>query len=189
MAMMGEIRLFAFDHEPEGWLFCDGRLLDGQKYPALHALLAPEGKGNQPAFLPDLRGRALAHAGQTNDGVMFNFARHLGTATETLSVAHLPAHRHAFVTFASPTFVSAQQNLSVGPKAGLSRLTACFHVQTSGGVASYEMWVPTTTIPTKMMAVESVGEVGGGDAHDNMSPYLSLNYCICAVAEAAPVYA
>lgn len=188
MAMIGEIKLFAFDHAPIGWLCCDGRQIDALHYPKLHALLAQSGKGDKPVCLPDLRGLALAHAGQTDDGVVFDFGQSVGAAAETLSTAHLPAHRHAFVAFATATFANAQQHLSVMPKAGLSRPAACFQIAPSGSAASYEMWVPMTTTPTKMMAEASMGEAGGAEAHDNMSPYLSLNYCMCATDGEMPYF-
>lgn len=152
-SILSEIRIFSFSHAPDGWALCDGQLLPIDQNQALFALLGTVygGDGETTFGLPDLRGRVPIHRG---NGHLLGEAT--GASSATLDVPRLPQHAHALAgtsaggTTANPTnrFLAAVNNLYTAPAS------------------------MTTMNPG------SVTAVGGGQPHDNMMPYLALNFCM-----------
>ncbi|TCV89019.1 phage tail protein [Sulfurirhabdus autotrophica] len=153
---VGEIRAVGFNFAPVGWALCNGQLLPISQNTALFSLLGTTYGGNgQTTFaLPNLQGRAMMHPGQ-GPGLTPHFLGETGgTASETLSPSAMPMHNHAFS--------AATGTATTGTPSGASSLAA-------GSVNTYG--TANNLVP--------MGEVvGGNQPHNNMQPYLVLNYVI-----------
>jgi len=158
---LGEIRLFAGNFAPNGWMFCDGSILSINQNETLFQLIGTSYGGNgQSSFaLPDLRGRVPIHQGQGPDLPSYSIAEQGGVEAVALTTAQMPAHRHLL---RASTAAAA-----VGTPAG-AVLAA-----TSGNSYGPN---PADTV----MAAGAITAVqGGSQPHDNMAPYSVLNYIIC----------
>ena len=153
---LSEIRLMSFNFAPKGWATCDGQFLPINQNQALFSLLGTTfgGDGRVNFALPDFRGRVPTHVGQG-----LTLGQRAGEQTHTLTVAELPAHLH-FLNAVTPTGTVAI------PGAGVQ-------LATSG---NYEQYRPLTTPTT--MDPGTVAPVGGSQAHQNMQPFLTINFCI-----------
>ncbi len=152
---LGEIRLMSFAFAPRGWALSNGQLLPINQNQALFALLGTTfgGNGQTNFALPDLRGRVPIH-----EGAGHTLGERAGQQAHTLSIAELPTHVHSGqVRTSNATTGIPNNNLlagvpSFGYRNNLSNLTSLH---------------PTT-----------VTNVGGSQAHLNMQPFLTLNFCI-----------
>jgi len=182
-SFLGEITLFAFNQQPQGWLPCDGRTLQIQQYQALFSLIGVQygGSMSQGTFnLPDLRGRVPVGYGVMIDGnrvvpqgTALAMAAAGGQETVTLTTTQIPPHTHQLGYApnnppASPSMVNSV--LSVAGRAASTPATAPNPPGVYAAVGG-----PTTTINPATISTE-----GGGGAHENRQPYLALQYCICA---------
>lgn len=152
---LAEIRIVGFNFAPRGWAFCDGQILPINQNQSLYSLLGTTygGDGRTSFALPDLRGRTPIHIGQGHQQ-----GQRSGEETHTLSATEMPAHSHALE--ASST--DANQAAAVGNV--LARST------------TPEAYRDPTNLQNMMSG--TVANVGGGQAHENMQPYLALNFCI-----------
>ena len=153
---VGEIRLFAGNFAPNGWVLCDGRLLVISDFDVLYLLLGTTygGDGVNTFAVPDLRGRVPVHAGPG-----FVLGQRGGAESVTLTVSQIPAHNHV-------------------PQASSGGATA---TNPSGQV--WATWGPapySTNAPGSAMAAAATGGAGGGLAHDNMIPFVGLNFILAA---------
>lgn len=157
----GEIRLFAGNFAPLGWAFCHGQLLAIAENDALFNLIGTTygGDGQQTFGLPDLRGRVPLHQGNGPGLSPRAIGQQAGTETVTLTATHLPAHSHSLVATSAPASAAA------GPAGGVLA-TASAKVYGSGA--------PSTPMAATAIAATS----GGGQPHQNMAPFLALNYII-----------
>jgi microcystin-dependent protein len=157
---LGEIRLVGFNFEPRGWAFCNGQLLSIAQNTALFALLGTTYGGNgQTTFaLPDLRGRAPIHMGQGPGLTNRRIGEVGGSENVTLTANQLPAHNHNLNALAVPA-------ASGDPT---QRLLA----QSRGSV-----YAPPSETPV-VMSQQAIGFAGGSQPHENMQPYLVMNYII-----------
>ena len=160
---LAEIRIFPFNFAPTGWAFCDGQLMPISQNTALFALLGTTygGDGKSTFALPDLQGRAAMHPGQGQGLSLRDLGEIGGAETITLLQAEMPIHTH---------FVGAQ-NVPLGPVAAPSD-TATLSRPASGNL--YNLANPVQVA----MAFQEISLAGGGLPHNNMQPYLTLNYCI-----------
>jgi microcystin-dependent protein len=152
---LGEIRVFSFAFAPKGWAQCNGQLLQIGQNQALFALMGTTYGGNgQTTFaLPNLQGRAPLHFG--NGSVQGQLA---GVRSVQLTASQLPPHTHTMNASASPgTQASPGGNLLAQNSKGSAGFRAA-----AGAVMNANMIAPAT----------------GGQAHDNMQPYLVLNFCV-----------
>jgi microcystin-dependent protein len=151
---VGEIRIFAGNFAPYGWMFCEGQLLPISGNETLYNLIGTTygGNGQSNFQLPDLRGRLPIHQGGG-----FTLAQNGGTETVTLTTQQIPAHSHAFM--ASTTNGNANTPLN--------------NVAASNTVKVY-----FGAIPANAMGPNSIQPVGGSLPHDNFQPYLSLDFII-----------
>jgi len=149
---LGEIRVFAFDRIPKGWLACQGQLLPIAQNTALFSLLGTTygGDGKVTFALPDLRGVAPLGTGQG-----FPLGMSAGETTHTLSTAEMPQHTHQ----AS----GSTQEASLASPAG----------NTWAAVGN-----AFATAYNVQMAAQAVSTAGGSQPHANMQPYLTLSLCI-----------
>jgi len=153
---IGEIKLVAFNFAPKGWALCAGQLLPINQNQALFALLGTTYGGNgQTTFaLPDLRGRVAVGAGQAETGTTYDLGSTGGTETAKLTVGQLPAHTHSV---AATSIAATKKNPSSNFPAGGGSYGTTHNVQ---------------------MNASMIGTRGGGQAHENRQPYLSLEYII-----------
>jgi len=150
---LGELRIVSFNFAPKGWALCNGQFLPINQNQALFSLLGTTYGGNgQTTFaLPDLRGRAAFHLG---DGLTQGQAG--GATAHTLSSQEMPQHIH---------FANAATSDGDVPTASGNMLGAFNNGY--GTAASLTSLLPA-----------SVSNVGGSQPHENMSPFLVLNYVI-----------
>jgi microcystin-dependent protein len=150
---LSEIKLFSFGFPPKGWALCNGQLLPINQNQALFSLLGTTygGDGRVNFALPDLRGRVPMHMG--NGHILGEKG---GEQAHTLIMSEMPAHTHA------ATGCSDQANLTT-PAGNLWGKDASSPYAANGN---------TTMLPG------DITSVGGNQPHENMSPYLTLSFCI-----------
>lgn len=163
---VAEIRIFPFNFAPKGWAFCDGQLLPLSQNTALFSLLGTTygGDGKSTFALPNLQGNAPMHPGQGPGLSLHDLGESSGSDTITLLESEIPAHSHA-------------ANCLTGT-AGDSD-TAILWAKTVG--ASRQQAPPnyaSTGPPSAQMNDRAIGPAGGDQPHNNMQPYLTLNFCI-----------
>jgi microcystin-dependent protein len=153
---VGEIRMFAGNFAPAGWMFCEGQLLPISEYETLFNLIGTTygGDGQSTFALPDLRGRLPIHFGNG-----FIQAETGGAEQITLTVSQIPSHTH-------PLIASTQTGTDKSPA---GRVTD----QTSAGVQIY-----IEEGPDQPMAANAIGPQGGNQPHTNFQPYLCVNFII-----------
>ncbi|MEA2572781.1 MAG: hypothetical protein QOH93_79 [Chloroflexia bacterium] len=163
---VAEIRIFPFNFPPTGWAFCDGQLLPLSQNTALFSLLGTfyGGDGKSTFALPNLQGSVPIHVGgnQPGPGLSSYFlGQESGVESLTLLVSEIPAHIHTVATHTA----DPGDNSVPGPLISLATSTGAF-AYASGNQA------------LKPMAFQSLPPAGGSLPHNNMMPYLTLNYCI-----------
>lgn len=160
---LAEVRIVGFNFAPRGWAFCDGQILPINQNQSLYSLLGTTygGDGRTSFALPDLRGRVPMHVG-SSDGAFYREGQKSGEETHTLSAAEMPQHDHALVaTNTAANQPSPQGHLPAQVTAGVD------FVYGSG----------SDNLNTSLNSA-SLANVGGGQAHNNMQPYLAVNFCI-----------
>jgi microcystin-dependent protein len=160
---LAEIRIIPFNFAPKGWAFCDGQLLPLSQNTALFALLGTTngGDGKSTFALPDLQGRAPMHPGLGNGLSLHDLGESGGSESVTLLESEMPIHAHTLQANAAQADLQAP-----GPARVLARA--------SGGSA-YQANTSANLVP---MAPEALALAGGDQPHNNMQPYLTLNFCI-----------
>ncbi|WP_413174276.1 phage tail protein [Anabaena azotica] len=156
---IAEIRMFAGNFAPRGWAFCNGQILSISQNTALFALIGTTYGGNgQTTFaLPDLRGRTPIHAGQGPGLTPRTLGEAGGTEAVTLISSQIPAHNHSLLAVSTAaTSGDPGQNLLA---------------QSRGSV--YAAGSPSAT-----MNPAAIGIAGGSQPHNNMQPFLTVNYII-----------
>jgi microcystin-dependent protein len=159
---LAEIRIFPFNFPPTGWAFCDGQLMPISQNTALFALLGTYygGDGKSTFALPDLQGSAPMQTGQ-GQGLSERFLGEMsGVESITLLVSEIPLHTHQLRSSTEPG-----DNSVPSPTMALT---------TSAGAFAYVSGSP----PLATMAFQGLPPAGGGLPHNNMQPYLTLNFCI-----------
>jgi microcystin-dependent protein len=152
---VGEIRMFAGNFAPAGWMFCEGQLLPISENETLFQLIGTTygGDGESTFALPDLRGRIPLHQGNG-----FILAETGGAEEITLSVNQIPAHSHPILA-------------STGPG----------NLNTPGGnvtAESAQVKIYFADEPTANMSPSAVNSVGGSQPHTNFQPYLCVDFII-----------
>jgi len=151
---VGEIRLFGGNFAPAGWMFCEGQLLPISENETLFTLIGTTygGDGQSTFALPDLRGRIPVHPG---NGVIQGEAA--GSETVTLTINQVPAHTHL-------------------PQASSAAGTS--HSPTNGVWAAWGDQQYSTVAPATDMNAAALASSGGSQPHENMAPFLCLNFII-----------
>jgi microcystin-dependent protein len=159
---IGEIALFAFNFAPQGWALCQGQVLAIAQNTALFSILGTTygGDGKSTFSLPDLRGRVPLHTGvNSGPGLSPRFLGEVnGAEVSTLSISEIPAHTHA------PRCVDA-----VGDDYGPGGVV---WAEDAGANPQYGNTRSGT------VAATALTPAGQSQPHNNMAPYLTMNYCI-----------
>lgn len=161
---IGEVRLFAGNFAPVGWELCRGQIMPISENEALFYLIGTTygGNGGTTFALPDLRGRVPVHQG-TGPGVTPKVLGELaGDESVTLTAQHLPAHTHEQVVVSEYTATS---------RTAVGNVRAVL----TGDNKAYAS--PSEDVKPDVLRATS-SSAGGGQPHENLQPYLSLNYII-----------
>lgn len=150
---LAEIRIFSFAYPPKGWALCNGQLLSTNEYSALFSLLGTYygGDGVKTFALPNLQGNIPIHM-----GTGYAIGQTGGEQNHTLLASEMPQHTHPVVASANP----ANQGSAAG------------NYWANGNQPAY------AASPNAQMAGPAVSVIGGSQPHNNLSPYLTLNFCI-----------
>ena len=160
---LGEIRLFGFNFNPKGWALCNGQLMPVSQNEALYSLLKYTYGGSGNRFgLPNLQGSRPVMAGQGTGLSNYNLGQTGGTTTVPLTLNQLPGHSHA---------ASAVN----GPGGAAPATNTVWSEASKRGVNAY---APSNSGSNVQMSSSVASTVGGGMPHNNMQPYLTLNFCI-----------
>ncbi len=163
---IAEIRIFAGNFAPRGWAFCNGQLLPIPQNTALFSLIGTiyGGDGRTTTALPNLKGRAPMHPGRGPGLTSRRLGQKGGVEMVTLSEAQMPAHPH--------TLRGVTGRSGIGNSADPSNNALAV---TTGN--SYQS-VTTNNTP---MASGDLPNAGGSQAHNNLQPYLAMNFIIALV--------
>jgi microcystin-dependent protein len=152
---VGEIRMFAGNFAPAGWMFCEGQLLPIFENETLFNLVGTTygGDGQSTFALPDLRGRLPLHQGNS-----FILAETGGAESVTLTVNQVPSHSHALLASSAPgNSPSAQDSVLAKTSTGFLYINEA---------------------PTDNMAATAIAATGGSQPHENFQPYLCVNFIV-----------
>ena len=151
--------MFAGNFAPRGWAFCAGQLLPVSQNTALYSILGTTygGDGRTTFALPDLRGRVPLGVGKGPGMTLRNLGQRGGAETHTLTIAQMPAHRHWVKSF-------SRKGTSASPVGNVWAVSA---------PQSY------SRTSNAKMGGRAIGPAGRGRPHNNMQPFLGINYIIC----------
>jgi microcystin-dependent protein len=159
---LGEIRLFAGSFAPNNWALCNGQILPISQYSALFSLLGTNfgGNGTTNFALPNYQGQTPIHWGQGPGLSQRTIGEADGETAVNLTLQTLPPHTHAAQAAASPSVPTP---------------AASFWSWTGGrGAPTYY----ASDVPNTTMAPTAIAPTGGSQAHNNISPYVTLNFII-----------
>ena len=158
-----EIRIFSFNFAPVGWAFCNGQLLPISQNTALFSLLGTfyGGDGKSTFALPNLQGSVPLHPNRDNLQLSnYDLGQSGGSATVALIQSEMPAHTHALQALSQ-----ADQSGNSGSPSNHVPGRSSFYNNTNGA-------------PLVNMSFSAIAPMGNGAPHNNMQPYLTLNFCI-----------
>jgi microcystin-dependent protein len=158
---IGEIRMFAGNFPPVGWMFCSGQQLPISENETLFQLIGTTygGDGESTFNLPNLQSRVPMHMGNGPDGVTYQIAEAAGVESVTLTTQQIPVHNHTL----------------------LGSGTAANQGTPSGGVilgTSAQVTYMIEADPEVNLNANAISPVGGSQPHENCQPFLCINYII-----------
>lgn len=159
-----EIRIFAGNFAPRGWAFCNGQLLPISQNTALFSLIGTTygGDGRSTTALPNLQGRAPMHPGRGPGLTARRLGQRGGSEIVSLSEAQMPNHTHTLQSTDDDATTNLPDNTTALALADLS----AYHTGTANLVGMNDAAMPTT---------------GGSEPHNNMQPFLAINFIIALV--------
>ena len=157
---VGEIRMFAGNFAPNGWMFCEGQTLPISENEVLFQLIGTTygGDGEETFNLPNLASRVPLHMGTGPSGITYQIGEMAGTEQETLTVQQIPSHTHPLTGSSGTATVQDPTN----------QLAATSQAQTYTNL----------TDALTNMAANSIGPAGGSQPHENTQPFLCINFII-----------
>jgi microcystin-dependent protein len=157
---IGEIRMFGGNFAPAGWAFCDGQSMPISENDALFTLIGTTygGDGQETFNLPNLQSRVPIHQGTGPNGTTYQLGEMAGTEQETLTVQQTPIHSHAPVASNTVSTQTSPSNLLLAQSSA-----ATLYIADTASVA---------------LATSSVSPVGGSQPHENVQPFLCVNFII-----------
>lgn len=158
---VAEIRIFPFNFAPKGWAFCDGQILSLSQNTALFSLLGTTygGDGKSNFALPNLQGSAPMHPGQGPGLSLHDLGEAGGSDTVSLLESEIPAHSHGLKASAQPGEDPSPANEALARSVGANL---------------YQ----TNASPLVRLGDQALTPAGGNQPHNNLQPYLTLNFCI-----------
>ena len=162
---LGQLLLVPYNFSPQGWIFANGQILPISQNTALFSLLGTTygGDGKSTFALPDLRGRIPIGSGQGPGLQLYDLGETSGSETVTLLSNEMPMHNHNLTAFATGN--------NIGSPVG----HVLSHIGISDGAAAYG--ASTATLNDTLTST-IVWPAGSNLPHDNMMPYLTLNWVI-----------
>ncbi len=166
---VAEIRIFPFNFAPKGWAFCDGQILPIAQNTALFSLLGTTygGDGRSTFALPNLQGCTPLFFGQGAGLSPYDLGETGGLSAVTLVQTEMPSHRHAVNATTTKATTDDPTNNLLGEGQWSNQ-------GATGVVNDYTQ----ATTPQVQMSPAALGTAGGSLPHNNMMPYLTLNFCI-----------
>src|SRR5215212_2860932 len=157
---VGEIRMFAGNFPPNGWMFCEGQPLPISENDVLFQLIGTTygGDGESTFNLPNLASRVPSHMGTGPDGTTYQIGEMAGTEQETLTVQQIPSHTH-------PLTGSTANGTEASPAGAIPA--------TSPTVSTYVQSAADSTF-----AANAITPAGGSQPHENTQPFLCINFII-----------
>jgi microcystin-dependent protein len=158
---VAEIRIFPFNFAPRGWAFCNGQILPISQNTALFSLLGTTygGNGQSTFALPDMQGNAPMHPGQGPGLSLHDLGETGGSQTVSLLESEIPAHPHTLKAYSQDP-------------ADHFNPTGSSLCRSNNGQA----WGPANSLT--FMSPNALAPAGGDQPHNNMQPFLTLNFCI-----------
>ena len=157
---VGEIRMFAGNFAPNGWMFCEGQTLPISENEVLYQLIGTTygGDGQETFNLPNLASRIPIHSGTGPDGTTYQLGDMAGTESVTLTTQQIPNHTHPLTvsTAAGATNSPANAVLAASP--------------------SVQMFIVDS--PDNVLNAAAVTPAGGSQPHENTQPFLCINFII-----------
>lgn len=171
---LGQVQLFGFNFAPKNWALCQGQILPISQYSALFSLLGTSygGNGTTNFQLPNLQGTAVVGVGQGPGLSPYVAGETAGTESVMVDRTTIASHSHSF--FAT----SVVGSVATAPGSQLA------FAQTSGGggkgaaTNTATIYSPNPGQATTGLSPQAIGFTGGNQPHNNMQPYLTLNFCI-----------
>jgi microcystin-dependent protein len=157
---VGEIRMFAGNFAPSGWMFCEGQPLPISENEVLFQLIGTTygGDGEQIFNLPNLASRVPIHMGTGPDGTTYQIGEMAGTEQETLTVQQIPNHTHTMTASTAAGTVNTPNNAVLA--------------------ASPSVQVFVVDSPDNTLNAASVTPQGGSQPHENCQPFLCINFIL-----------
>ncbi len=157
---VGEIRMFAGNFAPNGWMFCQGQTLPISENEVLFQLIGTTygGDGEETFNLPNLASRVPIHMGTGPDGTTYQLGEMAGTEQETLTVQQIPSHNHPFTVSTAAGGVNVPTNnvLASSP--------------------SVKIYINDSA--DNVLNPNSMTPAGGSQPHENTQPFLCINFII-----------
>lgn len=165
---LAQLILWAGSWAPQGWMFCQGQILQITNYQALFSLIGTTygGNGTQTFALPDLRSRVPVGAGQGTGLSAYALGAQTGSETVTLLANQMPIHNHLIAA-------STSNGGSESPANGF--LGQVYDANAGAALPAYV----SSASPGTTLNPTSVQNAGGNQPHGNIQPVLGLNYIIC----------
>jgi microcystin-dependent protein len=162
---IGEIRMFAGNFPPVGWMFCEGQSMPISENEALFQLIGTTygGDGEETFNLPNLASRSPLHMGTGPDGTTYQLGEMAGTEQETLTVQQIPSHTHPMLATTSGQVLNPANNTNIA--------TAF-----SPTVQGVQLFTPPPA--NVQLKNDNVLPAGGSQPHENTQPFLCINFII-----------
>jgi microcystin-dependent protein len=167
---LAEIRIFPFNFAPTNWAMCNGQLLPISQNTALFSLLGTTygGDGMSTFALPDLQGSAPLQPGQGPGLTDYVLGEQTGSPSISLIESELPSHPHFFMATTNPGTTESATGNQLGIGASGSKVQNYFA----------NLYSPNAASATTVMSPLAIALRGNSLPHNNMMPYLTLNFCI-----------
>jgi microcystin-dependent protein len=172
---LGDIKMVGFNFAPRGWAFCDGQILPINQNQSLYSLLGTTfgGDGRTSFALPDLRGRSGVHMGTGLGLSNINLGERGGQETVALTPNEIPAHIHTATNTHDLKVGVSNQGVNTDSPAGSVFAVGEEDVFRSGAANTT---MDASSIAGQVTTINS--DIGGGQAHTNLPPYLVINHVI-----------
>jgi microcystin-dependent protein len=187
----GEIRMYAGSKVPDNWAFCDGKQLAKISYPDLFSAIGYIYGGKENNFaVPNLKGGGAISAGNAPGLGTYQLGQYGGEVYHQLSVGELPSHSHEYLKQHEHSVPGHTHNVAAGSKPADSKspektlyayssLEVYAKIDSPNAEMAKDMLENSTVEETNDGGTELTTKAGSSQTHDNMQPYICINYVIC----------